>query len=984
MEHTLYHYCIPQDGSSGNKTVWKALDMFSCFFKCPSLTDNSVERELHAIESEFELNKKDDDNRLSQVRSFTSRGIGNVIGIGSGGGGGNDNESKKDDDDDDAHPFAKFPWGNMQTLKTEPESNGIDVMSELRKFYHTHYHARNMRLVVMAGYDLDVIQRHVVRCFRDVPARPRRIAHDGDKDSIIVTMDDVGERADGGVGVGGGIVTDLSPYGLPFHPNSLGKIYRIVPVQDHHTLSLTFQFPSITTHWRTKPTEYLSHLIGHEASGSILSVLKERGWATGLSAGTGEDGLGDASTHALFTIEISLSRLGTTCWEDVVHVVFTYVGMLRFNFLEGHVGSNDENGMKEEGLPPWIFDELKSIANLSYQFADEGDVTDIVEDVAENMAPWINLPKERVLDGTALLFDDVVDNRMVKTLLFEYLTPGNVRIDLMSSMFGRDADIDDSTILHSGEEEKKEGTVDDERTDRPLDADNLLEPINCGDEVLPSFGKESAGPPIIEPRFGTKFWIEKISQDVIQRWCRAATPQLPPPEFAIHLPPKNTYIPTVLDLRPADDAEHPLLNCCLKVCITVGKNKSWFPAAVTKYKIESAVHRLSLSYEDEDEKWHSLDDHDAYRKFERDDEFLEAGHEGSFDCGKVKFRVTAVPREGEGIVFSYGDSSHDDEVEDGTAFPPIPPPAPASRLPRLIYSKHSVNLWHLHDRKFKRPIADLRIKVECEGMNGSAINQACMELFCKLCTDALTETCYLASVCELGSSIHPTETGFSIRVHGFDQNLLSLARVVLDVAMSFRGRDGELGLPSSIKDERFGACLEVQLRKYANAGMDASGFTTSLRLLCLRPSVKSSFSKMKALQGITIDKFVQVMNNLLMRVAVDAFYHGNVNRIDADEAARVLRESLTIHHIGIPKKKLSPHLVLKTKQSVDHHLVVVPTIDRKDPNTAVEVYFQFGIDDNSFDSIRQRVLTDLLELILEEPLYNQIRTKGKSNKILKT
>ncbi len=121
-----------------------------------------------------------------------------------------------------------------------------------------------------------------------------------------------------------------------------------------------------------------------------------------------------------------------------------------------------------------------------------------------------------------------------------------------------------------------------------------------------------------------------------------------------------------------------------------------------------------------------------------------------------------------------------------------------------------------------------------------------------------------------------------------------------------------------------------------------------------------------------------------MRVAVDAFYHGNVNRIDADEAARVLRESLTIHHIGIPKKKLSPHLVLKTKQSVDHHLVVVPTIDRKDPNTAVEVYFQFGIDDNSFDSIRQRVLTDLLELILEEPLYNQIRTKGKSNKILKT
>ena len=362
---------------------------------------------------------------------------------------------------------------------------------------------------------------------------------------------------------------------------------------------------------------------------------------------------------------------------------------------------------------------------------------------------------------------------------------------------------------------------------------------------------------------------------------------------------------------------------------------------------------------------------------------METGHEGSFDCGKVKFRVTAVPREGEGIVFSFGDSGHDDDVDDGVAFPPIPPPAPASRLPRLIYNKNSINVWHLQDRKFKRPIADLRIKFECGGMDGSALNQACMELFCKLCADALTETCYLASVCELGSSIYPTDTGFSIRVHGFDQNLLALARVVLDVAMSFHSRDSESGLPSTIKDGRFDACLEVLLRKYSNAGMDASGLTTSLRLLCLRPSIKSPFSKMKAVLGITIDEFAQVINNLMKRLSVDAFYHGNVNRMDADEAARVICESLTSRHVGIPKKKLSPCLVLKTKKSFNPHQIVVPTIDQKDPNTAEEVYFQFGIDDNSSDAIRQRVLVDLIDFILEEPLYNQIRTKGKTMAFVK-
>ena len=263
-------------------------------------------------------------------------------------------------------------------------------------------------------------------------------------------------------------------------------------------------------------------------------------------------------------------------------------------------------------------------------------------------------------------------------------------------------------------------------------------------------------------------------------------------------------------------------------------------------------------------------------------------------------------------------------------------------------------------------------------MQGSALNQACMELFCNVCADALTETCYLASVCELGSSIYPTDDGFAVRVHGFEQNLLKLARVVLDVAMSFRGRDGEISLPSTIKDGRHEACLEVLLRSYANAGMDASGFATGLRLLCLQPSRKSSFSKMKALQGINMNDFVQVMSKLLMRLTVNAFYHGNVNRLDADEAARVICESLTTRHVGIPKKKISPQLVLKMKKSSKHHQVVIPTIDQKDPNTAVEIYFQFGVDDNSLDAIRKRVIVDLIELILEEPLYNQIRTKGKS------
>ena len=388
MEYTCYHYCIPQSSGDGEDNVWKALEMFSSFFVCPLLSGERAGRELNAVESEFELNKSDDECRASMVQCFTCGMDGDASIMGKV------YKERVDDGEDGEskpfHPFAKFAWGNKQSLKIEPEAKGIDVMKEVREYYHTHYYAKNMRLVVMAGYELDEIQRRVVQYFCNVPSDPRLPSPSYDKDS---------ER---------GCITNLHPYKLPFHPTSLRKIYRIVPVKDRHTLTVTWQIPSMCPHWQSKPADYLAHLLGHEASGSILSCLKHRGWAMGCSAGTGEDGESDASTHALFMFQVSLSEAGMGFWEDVVGVgmlplivqyfntfltyhlliinhlwlmvlVFAYIGMLRHYFQKGHI---DANGNQVEGLAPWIYDELKSIAALSYRFDDEGDVTDIVEEIA--------------------------------------------------------------------------------------------------------------------------------------------------------------------------------------------------------------------------------------------------------------------------------------------------------------------------------------------------------------------------------------------------------------------------------------------------------------------------------------------------------------------------------------------------------------------------------------------------------------------------
>ena len=235
-------------------------------------------------------------------------------------------------------------------------------------------------------------------------------------------------------------------------------------------------------------------------------------------------------------------------------------------------------------------------------------------------------------------------------------------------------------------------------------------------------------------------------------------------------------------------------------------------------------------------------------------------------------------------------------------------------------------------------------------------------------SDTLVETCYLASTSELGSSLSPSDTGFSVRVCGFDDKLLDLAKVVLDVVTSFRGRTE---LPPSIKEGRFEACLESLLRSYRNSGIKASNFVTSLRLLCLRPSIKSPASKLAAMENIDIPTFSSTVNSMMKRLVIEALYHGNISRNDADQAATLVYQAFTrVKHKEIPNKSLPPKYVVKTRETIDCHGIVTPSLDPKEPNCAVELYFQIGKD-----CLLDRCLVDLIAHILDEPFYAELRTK---------
>lgn len=104
--------------------------------------------------------------------------------------------------------------------------------------------------------------------------------------------------------------------------------------------------------------------------------------------------------------------------------------------------------------------------------------------------------------------------------------------------------------------------------------------------------------------------------------------------------------------------------------------QTWFPSTVTKYN--ATKNQILLSYEDEDEKWHVVDEPTS----KLTSSSLSPGFEGTLDNKQIKYRVVALAQNG-GAVMKFGDDS-DHHVELGSHFPPIPPPLPESRLPRMI------------------------------------------------------------------------------------------------------------------------------------------------------------------------------------------------------------------------------------------------------------------------------------------------------------
>ncbi|KAG4269119.1 insulysin [Fusarium proliferatum] len=206
--------------------------------------------------------------------------------------------------------------GEVSVLKTLPEARGINVRDKFIEFHARHYSANRMKLVVLGREPLGVLQKWVAELLSPV----------------------VNKR----------FPPNMWPGELPFGETDLGMQCFAKIVMDSRELVLYFPFIDEEFMFATQPNRYISHLIGHEGLGSIMSYIKSKGWANGLSAGAYPVCLG---TPGIFDVQVRLTEEGFKNYPKIVKIYSHYINLLR-----------------ESPSQEWIFQEQKGMAEVEFKF----------------------------------------------------------------------------------------------------------------------------------------------------------------------------------------------------------------------------------------------------------------------------------------------------------------------------------------------------------------------------------------------------------------------------------------------------------------------------------------------------------------------------------------------------------------------------------------------------------------------------------------
>jgi secreted Zn-dependent insulinase-like peptidase len=314
----------------------------------------------------------------------------------------------------------------------------------------------------------------------------------------------------------------------------------------------------------------------------------------------------------------------------------------------------------------------------------------------------------------------------------------------------------------------------------------------------------------------------------------------------------------------------------------------------------------------------------------------------------------------------------------------------SQEIPEIIFTSPTVRVWHLSAPRFHIPksvvclslLSDYLLQVTSQDSDVPPSPSVFVfhDLLSRIVSDFLLQELYVAEMAYLDSKIVSRMNGIVISIYGFHDKMLSLASLVL---RAFSNDD-------LLANERIVSQQIEKLKKdYLNDSLLSAEAANAKRLEILLPHQVPKPLRLEALQQLCCPskkkKFIQslkkYLKDFLASCRCEIFVQGNISVQSAVAFGKSVRTEL---ERGQPSRRGKGKSVASTQNS---HKFVTPSsvfvrpiepfsslrIAPKSPverNVCCQLYFQVGPTNT-----RDYALLQLVQRIMEEPLFNELRTQ---------
>jgi insulysin len=246
----------------------ESLERFSDHFVHPLFDANYIEKEIKAVDAEFQMHRDDDFYRGYYV-------LKNII--------------------NPAHPMHRFTSGNLESLWPKDKQGAIELRKRFMDFYDSYYSADKMVLVLVGPQSTNDLAKWAKKYFSDIPLVQ--------SNKVLNTPAPIAFRD--------GVETQ--------------KNIIIHPLKPFYSISMAFPIQSQKKNYQTQPLMYLEVLFSNQAENGLIHQLKQKGWILGMTPNRYEI----SKEEELYALNFSLTESGLSHVDDIIQACYQYIDVIK-------------------------------------------------------------------------------------------------------------------------------------------------------------------------------------------------------------------------------------------------------------------------------------------------------------------------------------------------------------------------------------------------------------------------------------------------------------------------------------------------------------------------------------------------------------------------------------------------------------------------------------------------------------------------------